>query len=123
MEKVFAYDFDGVVSIGIRPRHPLDLIITGRCQEESEYVFSILKSHGIDNLVVFNQMKLSDRGTNTIESRIYSGKHKAMAIDAFKKEGIEVERFFDDDPIQIEIIRSSFPELEIVQISSSLVNY
>ena len=41
-QKIFAYDFDGVVSIGIRPRYSDDVIITGRCQEEAPYVFAKL---------------------------------------------------------------------------------
>lgn len=121
--EIYAYDFDGVVSIGIKPMNVDDLIITGRCQEEAEYVLSVLKKNGIENHVVFNQMLLSDRGTNTIDSRIYSGKHKAKSIEHLFAEGVIVKRFFDDDPVQIEIMRNFHPEIEYVQINSTLVNY
>ena len=118
---IFAYDFDGVVSIGIRPRFSDDVIITGRCQEEAPYVFAKLAEMGITTNVYFNQMTLAERGDHTVEARTYSGKHKAKTIKDLANDGINVVRFFEDDPIQKEIIQENHPNLDIVHIVSNLV--
>lgn len=119
--KIFAYDFDGVVSIGIRPRFSDDIIITGRCQEESPYVFEKLAEMGISCNVMFNQMTLAERGDHTVQARTYSGLHKAKTIKALKEDGIEVVRFFEDDPVQKAIIEEHHPDLDVVHIVSNLV--
>jgi hypothetical protein len=119
--KIFAYDFDGVVSLGIRPCFSDDIIITGRCQEESPYVFEKLSELGISCNVMFNQMTLAERGDHTVQARTYSGLHKAKTIKDLKEQGIEVMRFFEDDPIQKAIIEENHPDLEVVHIVSNLV--
>ena len=121
MKKIFAYDFDGVVSLGIRPRFSDDIIITGRCQEESPYVFEKLSEMGISCNVMFNQMTLAERGDHTVQARTYSGLHKAKTIKELKEQGIEVVRFFEDDPVQKAIIEENHPNLEVVHIVSDLV--
>lgn len=119
--KIFAYDFDGVVSIGIRPRWSDDVIITGRCQEEAPYVFEKLSEMGISCNVFFNQMTLAERGNHSVEARVFSGKHKAKTIKELAEDGIIVERFFDDDEVQIAVIKQEHPDLDVVHIVSNLV--
>jgi len=119
--QIYAYDFDGVVSLGIRPRFSDDIIITGRCQEESPYVFEKLSEMGISCNVMFNQMTLAERGDHTVQARTYSGLHKAKTIKELKEQGIEVVRFFEDDPVQKAIIEENHPNLEVVHIVSDLV--
>jgi hypothetical protein len=119
--EIFAYDFDGVVSLGIRPRFSDDVIITGRCQEEAPYVFEKLAEMGISTNVYFNQMTLQERGNHTVEARIFSGRHKARTIHNLKEEGIDVVRFFDDDEVQIAVIKQWHPNLDIVHVVSTLV--
>lgn len=119
--EVFAYDFDGVISIGITPRSKNDIIITGRCIDEQEYVKSILKERGIKCKVYFNPMTLAERGDHTVEARTFSGNHKANTISRLKEDGIKVVRFFEDDPIQRELILKSHPELPVVHVVSKLV--
>jgi hypothetical protein len=119
--KIFAYDFDGVVSIGIRPRFSDDIIITGRCGEEAPYVFEKLAEMGISCTVMFNPMSLEERGNHTVQARTYSGLHKARTITTLQQEGIEVVRFFEDDPVQKAIIEEHHPNLEIVHVVSNLV--
>lgn len=119
--KIFAYDFDGVVSIGVRPRYSDDVIITGRCQEEAHYVFEKLSEMGISTNVYFNQMTLAERGNHSVEARVFSGKHKAKTIRELAEQGIIVERFFDDDEVQIAVIKQEHPDLDIVHIVSNLV--
>ena len=120
-QEIFAYAFDAVVSLGIRPRYSDDVIITGRCQEEAPYVFEKLAEMGISTNVYFNQMTLQERGNHTVEARIFSGRHKARTIYNLKEEGINVVRFFDDDEVQIAVIKQWHPDLDIVHVVSTLV--
>lgn len=117
----YAYDFDGVVSIGVTPRFSDDFIITGRCIDEKEYVFNKLSEMGITCSVYFNPMTLAERGNHTVQARTYSGLHKARTISKLKEDGIEIARFFEDDPIQKAIIEEHHPELPVVHIVSNLV--
>ncbi len=119
--KINGYDFDGVVSIGINPMSKNDVIITGRCIDEQEYVKGILEKRGIKNKVYFNPMTLAERGNHTVEARTFSGKHKANTIKRLKESGIEVCRFFEDDKIQYDIIKENHEKIEIVHIVSNLV--
>lgn len=121
MKKINGYDFDGVISIGITPQSPSDIIITGRCIDEQGYVLNILKERGINNKVMFNPMTLAERGNHTEEARMRSGNHKAKTISKLKEEGIEVTRFFEDDKIQHNIIRRKHAKIELVYIHSDLV--
>ena len=118
---VFAYDFDGVVSLGIRPRHYSDIIITGRCYDEWKKVQAMLLRLRIENKIYYNPMSYAERGDHTLKARRHSGNHKANKIEELKKENIIVERFFEDDPVQLKIIQKAHPELEIVHIVSKLV--
>lgn len=120
---IYGYDFDGVISIGINPSHSDDVIITGRCIDEKEYVINELKKRNINNQVFFNPMTLEKRGNHTIESRMFSGKHKSDVIQMLVGLDVIVTRFFEDDPIQIAILRNENPNLEIVSINSKLVEY
>ena len=119
--EVYGYDFDGVLSIGINPRSNEDIIITGRCIDEQEYVKNILSERGIKCKVYFNPMTLAERGDHTVAARTYSGNHKARTINGLKEEGINVTRFFEDDPIQKSLIEAYNPQVEVVHIISSLV--
>jgi len=119
--KINGYDFDGVVSIGINPTSNNDVIITGRCIDEQEYIKDILASRGITNEVYFNPMTLAERGNHTVEARTFSGNHKANTISELKKIGIEVSRFFEDDKIQYDIIKENHNSIDIVHIVSNLV--
>ncbi len=121
MRKVNGYDFDGVVSIGINPQSENDIIITGRCIDEQDYVLDVLRKRGIDNIVMFNPMTLAERGNHTEDARRRSGNHKAKTISKLKEEGIEVVRFFEDDKIQHNIIRKKHAKIELVYIHSDLV--
>ena len=119
--EVNGYDFDGVVSVGINPSSNRDVIITGRCIDEQEYVRNILDARGITNEVYFNPMTLAERGNHTVEARTFSGKHKAKTIKELKEIGITVSRFFEDDKIQYDIIKESHNKIDIVHIVSNLV--
>ena len=100
---------------------PNDIIITGRCIDEQEYVRNILKERGIKCKVYFNPMTYAERGDHTVEARGFSGNHKANKIKELKGLGVNVVRFFEDDPIQYDIISKNHPDLEIIHIVSTLV--
>ena len=117
----YGYDFDGVVSIGVTPRFSDDIIITGRCIDEKEYVFEKLKELGVTSNVYFNPMTLAERGNHTVQARTYSGQHKARTIKKLREEGYNLTRFFEDDPIQKAIIEEANPDVEVVHIVSNLV--
>lgn len=118
---VYGYDFDGVISIGITPRSENDVIITGRCVDEQEEIKTILKERGIKCKVYFNPMTLAERGNHTTKARKFSGYHKAKTIRELLNNGVNIIRFFEDDPIQYQIIQENHPELQIVSVVSSLV--
>ena len=117
----YAYDFDGVISIGITPRSSQDFIITGRCIDEKEEVLKVLKERGITNHVYFNPMTLKERGNHTLKARRFSGTHKARTLEMLKNDGYEITRFFEDDPVQLKLIKKSHPKLDVVHIKSTLV--
>jgi len=113
---MYGYDFDGVVSIGIKPRNVKDVIITGRCRDETHRVLPFLEENGIHNKVYFNNITLEQRGTHTVEARTLSAEHKVKIIRE-----LGVTRFFDDDELQIEIIQRHHPGIEIIHVKSNLV--
>jgi hypothetical protein len=119
--EVYGYDFDGVISIGITPRSENDVIITGRCIDEQDEIKAILKERGIKCKVYFNPMTLAQRGNHTVEARTFSGNHKAKTIGNLLDNGVNIIRFFEDDPIQYQIIQENHPQIQLVNIVSSLV--
>lgn len=119
--EIYGYDFDGVISIGVNPRSECDVIITGRCIDEKDYVMSILEKRGIKNTVYFNPMTLAERGNHTLKARRHSGNHKAIAISKLKNSGVNITRFFEDDPVQMKCIARDHENLDIVHIKSNLV--
>lgn len=109
-----AFDFDGVISLGINPG-PKDVIISGRSFEEASYVNKILKDRGIYNAVYFNTMFKEGR------KRADSGKHKAHILSTLMSNGVVIDKFFEDDEIQIKEIKKVHPGLPVVHIKSNLV--
>lgn len=108
------FDFDGVISLGIYPG-PKDVIISGRSYEEAPYVNKILKERGIYNAVYFNTMAKEGR------KRSDSGKHKAHILSTLISNGVIIDKFFEDDEIQIKEIQKVHKNLPVVHIKSDLV--
>jgi len=122
MIKIASYDIDGVIFLGfdfpwITPRK-MDIIITGRSFEEERETNDMLLSRGILNKVFFNPLKFDSK------TRESSGIHKAKTIEEFNKSQNEfvISVHFDDDPIQISVIKERLTELEVVEIRHSLVD-
>ena len=66
-------------------------------------------------------MTLNERGNHTIDSRIKSGMHKVSTIIDLIKNGIKITRFFEDDPIQYELLKEIDFAIELVFIQHYLV--
>ena len=93
---------------------PDDYIITGRSYEEEAHTFSIMRSMGLNNRVMFNKLKFSEK------SRESSGWHKVSCIRQLKLNGIDVNIHFEDDPIQAQIIKDN-TEVNVVLLQHDLV--
>lgn len=114
------YDFDGVVSIGLHPTDQ-DIIITGRSFDEAHIVNKILRERNINCAVYYNPIRTIDRETGTEKSRKCSGKHKAEIIYLLKCNGVILDKFFEDDELQIKVIKNMHRDLNIVHLIHDLV--
>ncbi len=113
------FDFDGVIYMkdngpGVRPG-PDDVIITGRSFESSGFVLGVLRDFGIYNAVFFNPRKSADN------DRTMSGRHKADTLNRLKENGVEINIFFEDDPIQKEQIETHAGWIKVVHLVHNLV--
>ena len=116
------FDFDGVTSIGLHPRST-DVIVTGRSFEECEVIYSYMRDNNFSCPVYFNPISLEKRETGTEKSRLCSASHKSKLILMFLENSAEIDYIFEDDPFQLEIIRSNLPESlrsKVVLIDSNL---
>ena len=110
MNNISGFDCDGVCSIGIYPG-PDDVIITGRSVEERIETLEFLESKGILNTVYFNPLPYDKK------TRESSGIHKGNTIRQLAKDGIVLEKFFEDDLVQITQIRKIVPWIKIIHIN------
>lgn len=99
----------------------MDVVITGRCVDEARFVNETLRFRGIMNAVYFNPIDYVSRGNHTLESRKCSARHKAKTIRELYKNGVYVEKFFEDDELQAVIIEDKCPETTVVRIKHDLV--
>ena len=111
---VKAFDFDGVINlgvlgIGVRPG-PFDVIITGRSFQEAWYVQEFLTRYKIEAPVFYNPTPFAKK------TREGSGQHKARTVQKLKDEGVVIEAFFEDDPVQVAELKSACHWLRIVQM-------
>jgi hypothetical protein len=111
--KINGFDNDGVISIGIFPG-PNDVIITGRSYEEEKETIEFMHNRNIFNKIYFNPVKFNEK------TRKSSGEHKVNTINELKKEGIKINIFFEDDPIQKEVIEYWCPWIKVVHIVHNL---
>lgn len=97
--KINGYDFDGVVSLGIRP-WPDGVIITGRSFEEKSETLKFMSNRDIECEVFFSPHKFEEK------TREKSGHHKGQTIWNLFCSGKTVQLFYEDDWIQYRIIES-----------------
>lgn len=105
-----AFDFDGVVSIGIMPG-PEDVIVTGRSYSESAFVDRYLAARGI-SVPVYYYPSPEIRG----HSRASSAHWKAKVLSILKP-----KIFFENDPDQIAILRTT-TDTEIVLVNETMTS-
>jgi hypothetical protein len=111
---VNCFDCDGVITIGIRPAKD-DIIITGRSFEERPETEKFMKEKGITNKIFFNPLKFDQK------TRQSSGEWKARVLTMLKNDGrIDVKIMFEDDPIQLEVVKEKCPWIKIVHIVHDL---
>lgn len=116
-ETINSFDIDGVIYLGeydgIYPGKN-DIIITGKSIEETEVTLKMLHSRGIYNQVFFNPIPFDKK------TRVSSGEHKAKTIKMLIESGYKHGVHFDDDDIQIEVIKKEIPNIRIVHVVSNL---
>jgi len=113
------YDLDGVVYLGddydgIYPGRE-DIIITGRSIEEAKSTHEMLRLRCIYSHVFFNPIPFSAK------TRESSGYHKVNVIKMLIESGYEHGLHFDDDEIQIKIIKELLPNVRVVHVVSDIV--
>ena len=114
--QINTFDIDGVIYMGkglrgVRP-DPDDIIITGRSIEEAKATLTMLYQQGIFNQVFFNPIKYNEK------TRASSGLHKARTIEMLIESGYDIMFHFEDDPIQIELIRNYCKKVHVIAIDS-----
>lgn len=95
--------------MGVRPG-PDDIIITGRSFEERKETETMLFDAGIFNRVYYNPLRYVDK------TRESSGLHKADILNKFK----DIVIHFEDDPIQIKVIKKLCPWVNVVYLKHDL---
>jgi hypothetical protein len=113
MAQINGFDCDGVITVGIYPG-PHDIIITGRSYEEKPETEAMLLKRGITNSVIYNNVEFIHK------TRKSSGEHKAKYIKLLADAGIVINNFFEDDPIQKEVIERECPWINVVHIVHEL---
>lgn len=99
-----AYDFDGVITKGVRISAD-DIIITGRSFEEASIVYDYLKKENLPLVAVyFNPMNVITRETDTEKSQIHSGMHKVNVLNSLRKNNVKISFFYEDNEIQASLI-------------------
>jgi hypothetical protein len=117
---IASFDIDGVINLGYYPGvypGPRDIIITGRSYEEEPETLKMLMLKGINNDVFFNPLPFEQK------TRESSGIHKANTIRNFNEKNldkIQIVCHFEDDPIQVEIIRSMLPEFKVFYLEQDV---
>lgn len=110
------FDIDGVITIGLLPQFG-DIIITGRSYEEMPETMAMFVRLGIkDAVVLFNPVKFNEK------TRESSGDHKVKCLTDMHRGGFLIDKYFEDDPIQANIIEKKCPWVKVVRIVHNLTN-
>ena len=94
------YDIDGVLTAGLVP-DPDSVVISGRTFAEYDDVAK--KAAQICPVYI--------RGIGAYGDRSQAGWFKATMIHA-----LGVTKFYEDDPVQIEIIKQANPDCKVIQV-------
>lgn len=114
--KMNVFDIDGVITIGLLPTKN-DIIITGRSFEEKKETVVMLDKLGLKGIPIhFNPLRYHEKTRET------SGLHKVQVLKTLAHIGIRPKLFFEDDPIQCDIIEKEFPFITVVRIIHNITN-
>jgi len=110
-----SFDIDGVIYMGnglsgVKPQYG-DIIVTGRSFQEEEETRAMLRDMGVHNKVYYNQLPFERK------TRESSGMHKANVLNSFEH---EITAHFEDDPVQIKVLKKECPWLNIVYMDHNL---
>lgn len=118
------FDIDGVLymnkefpmGVSVNPHN--SVIITGRSFEEEKITRKQLSEMGIgENVIIhFNPLPFDQK------TRESSGLHKAKTINWLKSLGYEHGYHFEDDEIQVKMIRENSPGVRIVHLVHNFTN-
>lgn len=103
MKKLRGYDIDGVLTSGIQPIGDF-VVISGRTF--AEYDDFAKKAAQLAPVYI--------RGSGQYGDRVDAGNFKALTINR-----LGVTDFFEDDPVQIEIIRKLCPDVQVHEVKNS----
>jgi hypothetical protein len=118
-----SWDFDNTLTTGLFSPKEGDIILTGRCYDEAPYVFQKLKELGImiQLPIFFNPMPIRVRGDHNEEARIKSACHKVEVLN--KLIHYNDVTHYDDDLVQIDMIRRYVPQVNIIVVPNPNGNF
>lgn len=97
---MIAYDIDGTID-KLEELEPGSIVISGRTFAEYDETCKELAKN----------MPVYIRGSGNYGDRIHAGNFKALMIKM-----LEVDKYYEDDKIQIAIIKKLNPDVEIVKV-------
>lgn len=111
------YDFDGVVSAGIKPQNG-DIIITGRTVDRSGDIESMKKEMGCPDVPVcyFPSKQTLDRNPHMVDELV--GRHKA---DHLRRMGIH--DYYENNAEQKKIIEKYNPDVNVHLVGKVIKKY
>jgi len=102
---MIGYDFNGVVDIGrFRPTNE-DVIITGNTLVMVPSVLNWLTDNGLQCAVYFMP-----------DVRLANNRNAVAVWKSDMVRRLRCEKFYEDDPIQYEIIKDSCPDCEVIKV-------
>lgn len=100
-----SYDIDGVLTNGIKPEPPF-IVVSGRLNKFAQETKEQMTSFGVDKTI-----PIFLRPCGEPADRVCAGYWKSFMIACY-----HVHRHFEDDPVQIDIIKKNCPWVEIVKV-------
>lgn len=107
------YDIDGVITIGLLPQKN-DIIISGRSTDELPETKKLMEMLHLDNELFLNPIPFEQK------TREKSGYFKVGMLTVFKNRNIHIDKYFEDDPVQADIIEKHCDWVSVVRIIHNL---
>jgi len=107
------YDIDGVITIGLLPQKD-DIIISGRSKDELPETIKLIQKLNLDNSFYLNPIPFEQK------TREKSGYFKVGMLNVFKEMKVDIDKYFEDDPVQADIIEKHCTWISVVRIVHNL---